>query len=431
MPIPTQREICAPLLKTIAELGGSAKPSDLYDKVATYFPNMSSEEQSEELKDGHNVFSNRVQWSRQQLVKAGLIDPSVRGVWSLTSDGKEQANAGRGANPLQRQTFVLTWNPTKSPWSELSGHVAALQRGESQLLRWSTGNSRQLAPGDRVFLLRLGEEPKGIIGCGTVDTYVFEEEHWNPERAALNETSLFVKFRFESLLNPEQNIPLNASQIRDPLIEKMNWSPQASGILIPPDSADALANYWQRHISSIPSRPHGKVSHAPEISLVNLMDAHDHELHQQLKELLFNIDPYQFEDVSAMLLRAMGFREVEVTSKSNDGGIDGHGQLKIGIVNVSAAFQCKRWTKTVSRPEIDAVRGATQGKFDQAIFLTTSSFTDGARKESIRSGCIPVVMIDGDAIVKLMIEHEIGVTKQPISISKIDENFFAEDSEIN
>ncbi len=161
------------------------------------------------------------------------------------------------------------------------------------------------------------------------------------------------------------------------------------------------------------------------------MDAHDHELHQQLKELLFNIDPYQFEDVSAMLLRAMGFREVEVTSKSNDGGIDGHGQLKIGIVNVSAAFQCKRWTKTVSRPEIDAVRGATQGKFDQAIFLTTSSFTDGARKESIRSGCIPVVMIDGDAIVKLMIEHEIGVTKQPISISKIDENFFAEDSEIN
>jgi restriction system protein len=98
----------------------------------------------------------------------------------------------------------------------------------------------------------------------------------------------------------------------------------------------------------------------------------------------------------------------------------------MGIVSVRAAFQCKRWESAVGRPAIDEFRGATQGKYDQAIFLTTSRFTDEARQDSIRAGCIPIVLVDGDAVLNLMVEHRIGIVSQPLNVPMIDEDFFVE-----
>jgi len=159
-------------------------------------------------------------------------------------------------------------------------------------------------------------------------------------------------------------------------------------------------------------------------SLITLLQEHENELRDNIQNILFGMDPYYFEEICGRLLRSMGFRNVEVTKKSADGGIDGYGDLRIGIVTVHAAFQCKRWKDAVSRKSIDEFRGATQGKYDQAIFITTSRFTEGAQKESIRVGSIPIIMIDGDAIVDLMIEHGIGVSNKPLQIPILDEEYF-------
>ena len=110
------------------------------------------------------------------------------------------------------------------------------------------------------------------------------------------------------------------------------------------------------------------------------------------------------------LLDAYGFQDTKVTSISRDGGIDGYGKLKVGLAYLNVAFQCKRWTRAnIQRSEIDRFRGAAQGAYEQGLFFTTTSFSAGAIGASIKQGAIPIVLIDGAAIVDLMIARKLRV----------------------
>jgi restriction system protein len=112
-----------------------------------------------------------------------------------------------------------------------------------------------------------------------------------------------------------------------------------------------------------------------------------------------------------------GFHDTAVTKVSSDGGIDGYGKLKVGLANLNVAFQCKRWTKgNIQRPEIDRFRGAAQGDFEQGIFFTTASFSQGAVSASIKRGAVPIILVDGESIVDLMMDKGFGVQVDTISI---------------
>lgn len=129
-----------------------------------------------------------------------------------------------------------------------------------------------------------------------------------------------------------------------------------------------------------------------------------------LLEELKNLSPVEFERFAQCLLRAYGFGEVEVTARGKDGGIDGFGKLQAGLGFLSVAFQCKRWVKTaVGRREIDQFRGAISGIYDQGIFFTTSAFTKEALGASSRQGTVPIVLIDGNNLVEIMLDREVGV----------------------
>lgn len=124
-----------------------------------------------------------------------------------------------------------------------------------------------------------------------------------------------------------------------------------------------------------------------------------------------------FEQFAKKLMEVYGFHDMKVTQVSKDGGIDGHGKLKVGLAEMSVAFQCKRWTKnTIYRPEVDKFRGAIQGEYEQGIFFTTSSFATGAKEVSIKKGAVPVILIDGEGIVALMVQKEFGVQKENLPV---------------
>jgi restriction system protein len=99
-----------------------------------------------------------------------------------------------------------------------------------------------------------------------------------------------------------------------------------------------------------------------------------------------------------------------------DGGIDGNGELKLGLATMRAAFQCKKWQGSVGRPEIDKFRGAIQGRFEHGYFFTTSSFSDEARRASIRDGAVPIFLFDGHEIFQIMVEKGLGIGRRPIEI---------------
>jgi restriction system protein len=140
-------------------------------------------------------------------------------------------------------------------------------------------------------------------------------------------------------------------------------------------------------------------------------------LKERILRDLKKLSPDAFEHFAEKLLEVYGFQDIKVTSISNDGGIDGFGKLKVGLAHMRVAFQCNRWKKSnVCRPEIDRFRGAIQGDYEQGLFFTTMQFSSGAQTASIKSGAVPIILIDGPGIVDLMIEKQFGVQKEPLAI---------------
>jgi len=141
------------------------------------------------------------------------------------------------------------------------------------------------------------------------------------------------------------------------------------------------------------------------------------ELKKKILADLKRLSPAAFETFAKRLLDVYGFHDTKVTQVSGDGGIDGHGKLKVGLAYLNVAFQCKRWTKgNVQRPEVDKFRGAIQGDFEQGLFFTTTSFSAGAIDVSIKRGAVPIVLVDGALIVDLMIDKGFGVQTENMSI---------------
>lgn len=75
-----------PVLRALHELGGSARPREVVERVAL------NEQVSDEALDqlnpaGGQRFPNQVHWARFYLADAGYIDRSKHGVWKLTDTG--------------------------------------------------------------------------------------------------------------------------------------------------------------------------------------------------------------------------------------------------------------------------------------------------------------------------------------------------------
>jgi restriction system protein len=78
----------SPVMEALKELGGSGRPSEVRDVISRQL-NISDQDRTELLEGGAPRFDNQVAWARFYLVKAGLVDSSRRGVWSLSDQGRE------------------------------------------------------------------------------------------------------------------------------------------------------------------------------------------------------------------------------------------------------------------------------------------------------------------------------------------------------
>ncbi len=151
------------------------------------------------------------------------------------------------------------------------------------------------------------------------------------------------------------------------------------------------------------------------------VERHNRDVRTRLLEQLMEMAPEQFEGTVARLLVALGFEDVEVTSRSADGGIDVRGVLVTGeAVRTRMAVQVKRWKRNVQAPTVQQVRGSL-GAHEQGLIVTTSDFSRGARDEAERSDATPVGLMDGELMVALMVEHGIGVRKNEVAILTLDD----------
>jgi restriction system protein len=162
----------------------------------------------------------------------------------------------------------------------------------------------------------------------------------------------------------------------------------------------------------------------PESDPEQSVSADGHHNHrEQLLAVLRSLPPSGFERVCQRLLREAGFEKVTVTGRSGDGGLDGHGVLQVNpFVSFQVLFQCKRYEGSVTAPQIRDFRGAMMGRAEKGIVLTTGSFTADAKREAIRDGVQPIELVDGDKLVEMFEQLELGLT--PRTTYDLDDAFF-------
>jgi restriction system protein len=85
------------------------------------------------------------------------------------------------------------------------------------------------------------------------------------------------------------------------------------------------------------------------------------------------------------------------------------------------AVQVKRLKGNVQRPVVQQMRGSL-GTHEQGLIITTSDFSDGARQEAERSNAVPVALMNGEQLVALMVEHEIGVARTTYHLLSLPES---------
>jgi len=159
------------------------------------------------------------------------------------------------------------------------------------------------------------------------------------------------------------------------------------------------------------------------------------ELTIQLLKNIEEVSPFKFEEIVIDLLLKMGyggadFKNSEITKKTSDEGIDGIiKEDKLGLDKIYV--QAKRWKKEskIGRPEIQKFVGALDGqRAKKGIFITTAGFSKEAFEYANNTSNATIILIDGEKLANLMIEHEAGITiKDVIKIGKIDTDYFIEE----
>lgn len=166
--------------------------------------------------------------------------------------------------------------------------------------------------------------------------------------------------------------------------------------------------------------PESGLSDDPE-QYVEPSSAESASWREQFMDSLLDMPPPAFERLCQRLLRESGFIEVQVTGKSGDGGIDGHGIIRLaGLIGFPVMFQCKRYTDNVGAGAVRDFRGAMVGRADKGLIITTGGFTKNAHDEATREGAPPIDLIDGELLMDKLKELLLGVSVQTKTIEVVE-----------
>ena len=176
---------------------------------------------------------------------------------------------------------------------------------------------------------------------------------------------------------------------------------------------------------------------SPEVIIEQNHRDHRDRLKEDLLQKIMDNPPGFFEELVLDLLFKMGYggsrADAEAVGGSGDGGIDGIiNQDKLGLDSIYV--QAKQWGEgNVGSPDIDKFSGALARKgASKGVFITTSSFTDPAKAAANESAGPKIVLIDGNQLVQMMIDHNLGVSLGNFyQLKEVDLDYFAIDDAVD
>lgn len=141
-------------------------------------------------------------------------------------------------------------------------------------------------------------------------------------------------------------------------------------------------------------------------------------LRASLLDLALRLDPRDFENVVAELIRRMGYRDVVVTRFWGDGGVDITATFPCGpIAQQRFVFQVKRFRGDCAQRYVRELRGVLEDD-ERGVLISTGTFGPGARRQAERRSR-PVVLVDGHQMAELFIVCELGVERVPSEVLRL------------
>jgi hypothetical protein len=136
--------------------------------------------------------------------------------------------------------FLLIWSPKKWPWPELPDVAKRVAAGVAVADVWGCGFARGILPGDRVFLHRVAQEPKGIFGSG----YVTRAPYEVPDPATKRGYRLCIDFVYDWVVDAHEGVVIARDMLRTHPFSVQTWDAQSSGTIIKPIAEGALEKRW-------------------------------------------------------------------------------------------------------------------------------------------------------------------------------------------
>lgn len=146
-------------------------------------------------------------------------------------------------------TWLLEWNPVRWCWDREDDFFTYEELAQDieqigfAIGKWSCAMTTDIQEGDRIFLMRVGTQPKGIMAAGIAMSSVFMGKNWDENKRALGKPVRRIYIRFESVSCDFQRhiLPLETLHLIAP---EYDWTPYGSGYRIPPEVASKLEEAW-------------------------------------------------------------------------------------------------------------------------------------------------------------------------------------------
>lgn len=188
-------------------------------------------------------------------------------------------------------------------------------------------------------------------------------------------------------------------------------------------------NVSDKNKSDMPNKVDKDIESTPEETFETSFQDLRQKLAQDLLDKVKACTPSFFEQLVVDLLVAMGYGGLrkdagEAVGQSGDGGIDGiikEDKLGLDVIYI----QAKKWDAAVGRPVVQTFAGSLDGqRARKGVLITTSRFSQDAQDYVGRIEK-RIILIDGEQLAQLMIDHDIGVAKvDTYVVKKIDLDYF-------
>lgn len=141
-----------------------------------------------------------------------------------------------------KKAWLITYNKDKWFWKDYAEDCEATKAGDTVTGHWACSNKNPKLD-DEVFLIKLGEQPRGIIAHGVIIGEPYEGDHFDPVKAAEGKRMNTIDVEFDRIINYEKDPFITQDELFNKCPEQ-HWSPQNSGIEIKSEVLPTLRAMW-------------------------------------------------------------------------------------------------------------------------------------------------------------------------------------------